>query len=129
MTIQRMIDLLKIEMLCVNRKAKTNCYGCEACDLVQDDAELQTMYASVIGVLESLTPHIMTLEEVHNWINADTMQRDPIFEETRGHDYGEWIDPFDDYDTADIVGYGESVRCWNTRPTDEQRKAAAWHEA
>lgn len=56
MTIQRMIELLKIEMQCVSRKVRTNCYGCDECDLVQDDVELQLMYASVIELLQGLEP-------------------------------------------------------------------------
>jgi len=53
MTIERMIELLKIERKCVNRKAETGCDRCEICDLVQDDGELNEMYAGVIAMLET----------------------------------------------------------------------------
>jgi len=40
--------------------------------------------------------------------------------------------PFeDDYPTSKLNwnGYGKTWRCWSSQPTEEQRKAAAWHEA
>lgn len=53
MTIDRMIELLKIEHDCMLRKSHGECDGkCEACELVQDDGELHEMYTDVIELLE-----------------------------------------------------------------------------
>lgn len=53
MTIQRMIELLKIEHECMLRGAHDDCdRDCANCELVQDDGELHEMYTNVIGILE-----------------------------------------------------------------------------
>ena len=53
MTKERILELLKIEMECVNRNHLHE-YNrdCANCDLVQNDVELLTMYSLVIGILE-----------------------------------------------------------------------------
>ena len=86
---------------------------------------VKTMRTDAISLLKAQEPRVMTLEEVLAWIDSSPMRRDPIFEDSKGK-LGEWIDPFDDYDTADIVGYGSNVRCWTSRPTKEQRKKVKW---
>lgn len=53
MTIQRMIELLKIEHECMLRGAHDDCdRDCANCELVQDDGDLHEMYTNVIGILE-----------------------------------------------------------------------------
>ena len=53
MTIQRMIELLKIEHECMLRGAHDDCdRNCADCELVQDDGDLHEMYTNVIGILE-----------------------------------------------------------------------------
>ena len=53
MTIQRMIELLEIESMCVDRNINKHCdRDCEHCDLAQNDKELQEMYSSVIELLD-----------------------------------------------------------------------------
>ena len=53
MTVQRMIELLKIEHECMLRGAHDDCdRDCANCELVQDDSELHEMYTSVISLLE-----------------------------------------------------------------------------
>ena len=81
-----------------------------------------------IGKLKAQEARVMALEEVVAWTMTDTMIRNPIFEERRNQDGGEWIDPFDDYDTADFVGYGNDVRCWTSRPTNEQMEKVKWDD-
>lgn len=54
---------------------------------------------------------------------------DPVFCEERNELLGKdhWIKPFgvnDGY--LDKLLYGEAWRCWASRPTDEEREAAAW---
>ena len=51
MTIERMIELLKIEHECITRGATCD-RNCANCDLVQKDTDLDEMYRSVIGILE-----------------------------------------------------------------------------
>lgn len=53
MTVNRMIELLKIEDSCVLRNSHDDCdRDCENCGLVQDDGELHEMYMNVIGILK-----------------------------------------------------------------------------
>ena len=53
MTIDRMIELLKIEHECMLRKSHDECDGrWEICELVQDDGELHEMYMQAIAILE-----------------------------------------------------------------------------
>jgi len=53
MTIQRMIELLKIEHECMLRGAHDDCdRNCADCDLVQNDDELHEMYTDVIALLK-----------------------------------------------------------------------------
>ena len=53
MTVERMIELLKIEKECVTRASTDICdRQCDKCDLVQEDKELLMMYDQVISHLE-----------------------------------------------------------------------------
>ena len=53
MTIQRMIELLKIEHECMLRGSHDDCdRNCADCDLVQNDDELHEMYTDVIALLK-----------------------------------------------------------------------------
>ena len=55
MTIDRMIELLKIEHECMLRKSHGECDGkCEDCELVQDDVELHEMYTDVVWLLKTM---------------------------------------------------------------------------
>ena len=55
MTIDRMVELLKIEHECMLRKSHGDCNGqCEDCELVQDDGALHEMYENVIGLVEGM---------------------------------------------------------------------------
>ena len=52
MTIDRMIELLKIERDCMLRAAHDDCdRNCADCELAQDDYELDEMYINVISLL------------------------------------------------------------------------------
>ena len=52
MTKQRMIELLEIELECINRNGNGCDRDCANCDLVQEDWELKEMYKSVVEVLK-----------------------------------------------------------------------------
>ena len=67
MTIERMIELLKIEHECMLRNSHGNCtHKCEDCDLVQDDGELHEMYLDVIGILKAQEPTLIDLQTINN---------------------------------------------------------------
>jgi len=69
---------------------------------------------------------LMTLEEYRTRAEMPLDKRDPVWEEWRSRDSREsrnsrWTMPNPGY-----AGYGQSWRCWTSRPTDEQRAAEAW---
>ena len=80
---------------------------------------------------------LMTLAEAEEWCTLGSpIRRNPVYEESRHRkDYkhnGEWvyglekIEPTEDYMSADIVGYNETVRLWTDKPTEEQMKNTVW---
>ena len=57
MKVDRIVELLTIEHQCMLRKSHNGCDGrCEACELVQDDAELHEMYTQAIAMLTAQEP-------------------------------------------------------------------------
>ena len=53
MSIERIIELLKVEKECVERNERCSCgRHCEKCDLVQETNELIAMYGQLIDLLE-----------------------------------------------------------------------------
>lgn len=57
MTIERCVELLKIEKECVLRQDTSKCcresLGCAKCDLVQDANEISEMYDTSINIINS----------------------------------------------------------------------------
>ena len=139
MTVERIIELLNIEHQCILRNTNGNCdRGCGVCDLVQKDTDLDEMYTEAVSILEAQKPRVMPLEAV--------LQEDiPFWFEYRDPkewELNEWVLLFDiDFAVGERTGlrgrltchlpktkeYGIEWRCWNTKPTDEQRKAAPWN--
>ena len=136
MTIERMAELLEIEHRCMLRKSHDECNSdCGHCDLVQDDSELHEMYNDVIALLKAQIPRVMTFDEVMSgeteiaWTEADS----------EDGDY-KWFYPGlifhrDEKFESCFMGviceggrdnYGKEIRCWTSKPTDEQRKATKW---
>lgn len=99
---------------------------CDGCPYTEKTVCAGAVIDDALALLKAREPRVMTELEACEWIRSDPELRDPIFEETRSGGGGVWIDPDNDYDTADIVGYGTTVRCWTSRPTDEQREAVKW---
>ena len=73
---------------------------------------------------------LMTLEEVEKWIETPEERKDPIFVE-----YGKkmkfgrsgWRTGFFGFSPQhDTHSYGTVLRCWTSRPTEEQREAVTW---
>ena len=57
MTHNRMIELLKTELLCVKKNVYNACdRDCEHCDLVQDAEEIIKMYSRVIDLVKKHIP-------------------------------------------------------------------------
>ena len=138
MTIQRMIELLKIEHECMLRGAHDDCdRNCADCELVQDDGELHEMYTNVIGMLKEQEARVLTLDEAaadqEVWTEAKLRgtERIPLFISIL------WLtDDAKDFE-LELIGtsrrafmlaneYGKTWRCWSSKPTDEQRKAVKW---
>lgn len=84
-----------------------------------------------IDKLKAQQPRIMTLEEVESWLNTPQLEKEPIFVEfasERNFAPSGWRIDFFGFNTKfgnrDI--YGRFFRCWNSRPSEEQRKAVKW---
>jgi len=142
MIIERMIELLNIEHECMQRKSRELCDShCGVCNLVQDDGELHEMYTDVIAILKAHEPRVMTLETPTEW------RDNVIWLEIRGKKptpclFRECSDRmmFGRYERLmyfDVVGsfresgymlknYGVKWRCWNTKPSEDQRRATPW---
>lgn len=122
MTVERMIELLKIEHECMLWKSHNGCTDCLSCDLVQDDAELHEMYTDVIAMLEAKQPRLLTKQEVianigHVWIEfrryKELRERDDIKHLTK---------------SKAIDNYGITWRCWTQQPSEKERKEAHWND-
>lgn len=74
MTIDRMVELLKIERECILRNTHGDCdRRCEVCELVQDDSELHEMYTDVIAMLKAQEPikrELNTIIRGEYWFNC-----------------------------------------------------------
>lgn len=76
---------------------------------------------------------VFTQEEAEEWCRYNSpLRANPVW-----HEYVQtWtkekkvvlerIDPQEDFDTADIVGYGETNRLWSDKPTRKQMKETPW---
>lgn len=98
----------------------------------------KTLLKDALELLKAQEPRVMTLDEVEACIG------EPIYFESHGTYMGEtgfWILPAlftatglmryvhpqsSHYSELGLHAYGKVWRCWTFRPTDEQRKAAAW---
>lgn len=106
-----------------------------------------------VDALTAKQPRVMTLEEMKSLSTANDdalFDRNTTFvwlEEADGWIYitrpsysfnPEWGDEDDSFyvyymgtdvgDRLESCNYGKTWRCWNTRPTDEQREATPWNE-
>ena len=76
---------------------------------------------------------VLTLEEAEEWCDYNSPSRaNPVWQEyvqtwtKEKSTVLERIDPQSDFDTADMVGYGETNRLWSEEPTAEQMKNTPW---
>lgn len=124
MTVDRMIELLKIEHECMLRKSHDGCTDCMSCDLVQDDVELHEMYTDVIAFLEAKQPRLMTKEEVknnpdHAWIEFRRFKCLGV----RDRDDIRFL-----INSKASDNYGITWRCWTHQPSESDRKAVRWND-
>jgi len=138
MTVERIIELLRIEHQCILSNTNGECdRRCNDCDLVQDDAELNEMYTEAVSILEAQRLGVMSLdavlqEDIPFWLEY----RDP-----KDWELNEWVLLFDtDSVAGERIGlrgrlschlpwtkdYGIEWRCWTSKPTDEERMAEPW---
>lgn len=122
--LEKAIQWLEIERECVVRDCDRDC---GQCDLAQDLETILSACDDVISLLKAQQPRIMTLEEVLAWAETLAEKRDPVFfEQKKGKGPSGWICnslcPKDYY----LCCLDGDARCWTSRPTDEQRKAAKW---
>ena len=118
MTVERMIELLKIEKECVLRNASGECNRyCAGCDLLQDDTELHEMYTEVIAMLKAQEPRVMTWEEAKSAYVIEYRSGKMCEIGSALLDIN--VDPLN-------AKYGEIYRVWTSRPTDEQRETITW---
>lgn len=109
-----------------------NCDGCAFESIRRDWPPACAFYQRESGryLLKKLVPRVMTLEEVAKWIDIPDESKDPIFVEYgRKMKFGHsgWRTQFFGFSPkyhAKI--YGVELRCWTSRPTDEQREAVKW---
>lgn len=141
MTIQRMIELLEIEHECMLRGSHDDCdRNCADCELVQDDNELHEMYTNVIALMKEQQPKVLTVDQLEDALDTVVWLETPVSENLAdgyslimaySHKYGYMLfdSPFGDnpsQDRLEYSEYGRSWRCWDKRPTDEQRQAVSW---
>jgi len=110
----------------------------ESCDLVQDDRELDELYTSVVEELRRCTPRVMTFEEVKSLKNEDVVwieypDKEDVIPAIYEHVFRLITNIMFTTSKGAIfpdIGrhptYGKHWRCWNQKPTDEQRKMAEW---
>ena len=94
------------------------------------------------ALVKAQPPRVMTREEINNSL------KEPFWKETKSSNkslYTGWVLAYEIQTGLGITGtrlgmaepsgrvvwyrlddYGKTWRCWTARPTDEQRKAAAW---
>ena len=147
MTLDRMIELLKVERECVQRNSQSICdRNCEKCDIVQDDKELQDMYSEVISLLSKQHTKIVPLNDLYS-----LPENDLYYLETRKtlrqaftlkhYIYPKWccrneIDrhKLELMTTANLSRrwefalYGKTWRLWTGKPSEEQREEAKWND-
>ena len=132
MTVDRMIELMEIEHACMLRKSGSMCDSrCEACDLVQDDSELEEMYTNVIDLLKEEKPRVISINEIKAisfvWLeDIDKKKVSPALFCWRGrsvvmyaiekHFIRVWIDE-----------YGIRWRAWTRLPSDKLRGETPWN--
>lgn len=103
------------------------------CAVYGDDEAIQTIN-DVIALLKEQEPRVMTLDEVYDLHRGDCVfveirngiERNALMLYACENYYVDFRST--DYKTIskDTSLYQKQWRCWTSRPTEEQRKAAKW---
>lgn len=100
---------------CCTEDGCKDCPYYNNCDIF-DEYPSETLLKDVLEVLKEQEPRVLTWDEVEH--------AEVCWVEERGNE------PYADLDAADWNPeyYGKTIRCWNYKPTKEQRKAVKWNE-
>jgi len=76
MTVQRVVELLKIELECIKRNNGSSCdRHCESCDLLQDSQELIDCYETALFLLqggkEQMPEYRRVMEHIEVYENGE----------------------------------------------------------
>ena len=114
------------------------CCDCSHADYEGFPGCMETLLKEAYDLLKAQEPHVMTLEEVRNAYNS------PMWFESKGAFRGQkgfWclhlgVSPSfhirlmptigEQSTELSLTNYGTVWRCWDRRPTDEQREATPW---
>lgn len=126
MTIDKAVDLLKVERECASRSCDRQC---AKCDLVQEQKDVLDAYSTAIDFIERNKAKVLTLFEIDDYpeIYYESFGGNVfacfIADNSKGYMVKPLLyKPF----TVNANKYGFSWRCWNRRPTEEERKKAEW---
>ncbi len=94
---------------------------------------LDELLGDALTLLKAREPRVLTLEEVPDAVfcyleyKAYGTIEPAIFGEAYTDDTVAFTTIEDGKDYLDLSDYCKAWRCWTSRPTDEQRKAAKWN--
>ena len=109
------------------------------CDYTMPPHEFRVLN-DVLVLLKEQEARVMTLDQLEDALDTVVWLETPVSENLAdgyslimaySHKYGHMLfdSPFGDnpsQDRLEYSEYGKSWRCWNKRPTDEQRQAVKW---
>lgn len=124
-----------LECCATNRLRREDC---EAMDCVYLDLEshgcIHQLIRDALALLKAQEPRVMAYEELSTIDDAFIIESSAVhplewvfFFDTDAKSDAVWVQGFDG--ERSIVyreDYGIYVRCWTSRPTDEQREAVKW---
>jgi len=101
---------------------------------------VKTLAKDVFAMLKEQEPKVLTVDQLEDALDTVVWLETPVSENLAdgyslimaySHKYGYMIfdSPFGDnpsQDKLEYSEYGKSWRCWDKRPTDEQRHAVKW---
>jgi len=115
------------------------CAECPYCGTCSDAEDCFDLARDALELLKVQAPHVLTLEEVEDALGTVVWVDRPQVENSSdeyalisgyscklGHVDLKFIDG--DWGCFTYAWYGETWRCWDKRPFDEQRMAAKWDE-
>lgn len=109
--------------------------NCDGCVLPNSCKECEEAHKMAISALQEAETRVLSFDEAHGAV-------EPIVLEIKESNWLWWVDValydknqslirnlYDEH--GKVYGrktneYGKTWRCWNKRPTNEQRKAVAW---